>query len=530
MKKLFLGIFWAVCCVNLPAQHTLYKGVVTDARYKTPVAYASVFLEKAPVGTIANNVGEFLLQVPDSLAGSRWVIIREGFVLKRVMPAGRGETPVHIELQPEDWMQQAIDSQPFPFQKQTKTARFLTRALSFVLNDWIALGNPDSHRWDLGRIQTFPTYNPIEGLRLRAGLASNSRLSPHFFLKGYVAYGFKDKRVKYRGEAVYSFDKKAYHEDEFPKNNVRLVYENDLYSPGELHPRSDNDLLLVTYLNSTNETTYRRFVEARYEKEHKNGLAETVWLRQSKFVPQGALTFTPTRPPSALPANALQTAEVGVELRYSVREAYVQQHRRKTPLDTESPVFFLSHSVGVYGGPKNRAVYHRTDFSVQKRFVFREWGRLDAVGEFSKVWNAVPFPLLVYPNQRYRRHIENNAFFLNKSLEFMADEQYTLRATFVGNNFLLARIPFLNRFSIRETASFRASYGRLSPQNNPSLSSHTLYRFPPTSCLYRSVPYLEGSIGITQFLGLFRVEYVHRFTHRAHMGAELGEIRVDITL
>ncbi|HBG57205.1 MAG TPA: hypothetical protein DDX07_04235, partial [Porphyromonadaceae bacterium] len=65
----------------------------------------------------------------------------------------------------------------------------------------------------------------------------------------------------------------------------------------------------------------------------------------------------------------------------------------------------------------------------------------DAVGEVMKIWNKVPFPLLAYPNQRQRHNIENNAFFLNHALEFMADEQYTIRTTFVGDYLLLGKNP-----------------------------------------------------------------------------------------
>lgn len=146
-----------------------------------------------------------------------------------------------------------------------------------------------------------------------------------------------------------------------------------------------------------------------------------------------------------------------------------------------------------------------------------------------KVWNAVPFPLLVYPNQRYRHLIENNAFFLNRAMEFMADEQVTLRTTLVGDNMLLAKVPLLNRLQIRELISLRASYGRLSEKNDPALSGG-LYDFPSASYKYGSVPYVEGTVGLTNILGLLRVEYVHRFTYRDHPEALLGKIRVDVTL
>ncbi len=413
-------------------------------------------------------------------------------------------------------------------EKSSDSPGFFNRAVNFVIGDWMPLGNPETNRFDFGRIQTLPTYNTIEGVRLRAGIASNSRLSSHFFVKGYVAYGFKDQRFKYRGEAIYSLTKKMYHEEEFPKNNLRLVYENDFYSPGEMHPRSPNNLLLITYRRSLNEATYRNFGEINYEREYRNGLAHTLWVRCSRLQPQGELAFEWLKDGVPTRSEALSTTEVGLQLRYSVREAYDQQRRKRRPLEMTSPVFFLSHSMGIDDFLGGEVSFHRTELSMQKRFLLGNAARLDIVGEAMKVWNAVPFPLLVYPNQRIRHHIENNAFFLSRALEFVADEQVTLRMTFVGEELLLSRVSLLNRLRVRELISVMAAYGRLSDKNLPGATG--TYLLPPVSQYYDNLPYVEGTFGITNILGFLRVEYVHRFTYCDHPDALLGAVRVSATL
>ena len=164
-----------------------------------------------------------------------------------------------IALIPDDFEQRSKNIQDSISGSTGGFNSFIVKATNFVKDDWIPLGNSETNKFDFGRIQTFPTFNPIEGLSLRAGFASNSRLNPNLFIKGYGAYGFGDQKFKYRGELTYSFDKKAYHDQEFPKNNVSLIYENDIYSPGEMHPRSPNNLLLITYRRSENEATYRNF-------------------------------------------------------------------------------------------------------------------------------------------------------------------------------------------------------------------------------------------------------------------------------
>ena len=231
------------------------------------------------------------------------------------------------------------------------------------------------------------------------------------------------------------------------------MYENDLYSPGEMHPRSLNNLLLITYRRSADQATYRNFGEINYDREYRNGFAQTLSLRRSRMVPQGDLQFQRQMVSSLFEQNALFTTEAGLQLRYAVREAYNQQKRKRKSLELTSPVFFLSHTIGYTEalGGENR--YHRTEFSAQKRFLLGSVGRLDVVGEAMKVWNSVPFTMLVYPNQRYRHLIESNAFFLSQAMEFMADEQVTLRTTWVGDDVLLAKVPFLNKLQVRELVS-----------------------------------------------------------------------------
>ena len=275
MKKQLLTVLALFAVLVLYAQKKSINGVLTDAKYKTPVAFAAVFIEDSRYGTISDNLGKFSFTASDSVGTANLVVTAPGYREIRI-PVDLVMAP-HVEL----FMEQIPEAEKGTFGK----------ILGFVLNDWVPLGNPETNKFDFGRLQTVPTFNPIEGIRLRAGIASNSRLSPHFFIKGYGAYGFKDQKFKYRGEAIYSFNKKAYFDDEFPKNNVRLIYENDIFSPGEIHPRMVNDLLLVTYRRSKDETTYRTFAEINYEKDYQNGLGHVFWIRKSKLVPQGALSF-----------------------------------------------------------------------------------------------------------------------------------------------------------------------------------------------------------------------------------------------
>lgn len=514
MKKPIL-IVLMLCSFVVFAQQKTIRGVVFDAQFKTPVAFAAIYVENSRFGTIANNLGEFSFRIPDSLKSGNLIISGEGFQMM-LLPLQLADAPqLEIFLEPH---------------AETSNNGFLKKAIDFVMNDWVPLGNSEINRFDFGRLQTIPTYNPVEGVRLRAGVASNSRLSPHFFMKGYGAYGFRDQKFKYRSEMVYSFNKKVYHDEEFPKNNLRFVHENDIYSPGELHPRANNDLLLVTYRRSRDETTYRNFSELNYEKEYSNGFSHLLWMRRSRLTPQGNLIFNKSIRGETVTADHLIFSEAGLSIRFLGREAYVQQKRKKVLLDYSGPLLLLSHSIGLKDFLGGQYSYQRSELSGQKRFLLKDYGHFDVVAEASKIWGSVPFPLLVYPNQRHRYYIENNAFFLNRSLGFVADEQVTFRTVFIGDQLWLSKNNFLNMLSVKELISIRASYGRLSSKNRPQ-NNDNLFNLLPTMSKYKpGLPYVEGTIGLTHILGLLRIEYVHRFTYRDMPGAISGAVRIDITI
>src|SRR5690606_19297788 len=120
--------------------------------------------------------GEFSFSVPDSLKNSRLASVGEGYRLTYLVPEGYDHIALPIALEPQE--QVAESPVGGGAVKPGKFGSLLNKAARFVMNDWIPLGDPETNTFDFGRIQTFPTYNSIEGVRLRAGIASNARLSP----------------------------------------------------------------------------------------------------------------------------------------------------------------------------------------------------------------------------------------------------------------------------------------------------------------------------------------------------------------
>lgn len=79
MPKIRILVYVLTCVLSYSVygQNIMIKGKVLDAKYKTPVPYAAIYIHNTPNGTISDNVGEFSFEAPISLKESTLVIARQ---------------------------------------------------------------------------------------------------------------------------------------------------------------------------------------------------------------------------------------------------------------------------------------------------------------------------------------------------------------------------------------------------------------------------------------------------------------------
>ena len=534
MKKIILILLIVSSCLGLIAQTgTFVNGVVLDAVNKTPLPYVALFFEGTSKGDIANSGGQFSIDATEDLVREkRLKVMFTGYHTQEIKLNADSVQSLKIYLMPvahKDDIPLLEAVRVMGDEGRNPLPYYLYEITNIVINDNFPLGNPETNKVDLYKIKEIPAYNHLEGVRLRLSAATNARLHPQLFAKGYVGYGFKDRKLKYRGELAWSFVKKAYHDDEFPRNNLRLVYENDIFAPGENHERLLNDFLLMSYRRSKGSMLYRKFTELNYEKETLYGLSYEVWGRISEMKhasDPGFLATNIDRYPNPMPV--LKSKNAGLTMRYWPNEAFIQNKRNRTPFSLNEPLFMLSHTVGentIFGGDE---LYQKTEISFQKRYELGNHGFIDVVADYQKVWTKAPYPLLLYPNANRGWVVDNKAFFLVKGSEFINDEQVSLRVAYVADNLLLARVPLLKSLGFKELFILRGVQGRLSNKNKPS-ADNGLFVLPQQRVEMTNTPHIEGVVGITNILGVLRLEYIHRLTYRNHPDVLKYGFRIDAT-
>ena len=116
--------------------------------------------------------------------------------------------------------------------------------------------------------------------------------------------------------------------------------------------------------------------------------------------------------------------------------------------------------------------YQRTELGVQKRLWFSAFGFVDVIGIAGKVWNKVPYPLLILPNANLTYTIQPEAYTNMNAIEFINDEYISWDVTYYMNGLILNRLPLIKKLKWREVLCFRGLWGHLTNKNYPMIEGN----------------------------------------------------------
>lgn len=399
------------------------------------------------------------------------------------------------------------------------------KVLKVFVNGYVTTGNPS--KFDIGPVNTFISHNTAEGMRFRVGCVTTPALSPHIFGRGYVAYGLKDKKIKYSGELEYSFIPKTYTSREFPVNSIRATYQYDKDQLGQhyLFTNSDNVFLSLKRMSS-DLITYRRLAKLEYNLELRNNLSIGVELRHET---QEATEWVPFMRADGVYDRNFKQAALRLALRYAQGEKFVQAVTSRKPINLDAPVFLLTHEFGPRGLFGADFTLNKTELSIQKRFWFSAFGYADIILKGGIIWSKVQFPALLWQNANISYTIQPESYTLLNPMEFAMDKFASLDLTYFMNGLIFNRIPLIKKLKLREVFTFKGFAGSLSKKNNPEYNDD-LYRFPHASgtVAMGRTPYMEIGAGIDNILTILRVDYIWRLTYRNMPGIDKRGLRISL--
>lgn len=399
------------------------------------------------------------------------------------------------------------------------------KALVVLVTGYIKTGKQS--KFDFGPINTLVSSNPIEGIRLRLGGMTTANLSPNWFANGYVSYGTRDRKWKYKGQLEYSLYKKRYHSREFPVNSIRLTHMYDLDMIGQHYLFTSPDNVFLSLKRKKDLlATYRHFSQIEYILELRNGFSFSVWGQHIKQDASQELPFI-NGDGQSIPFYRRST--IGASVRYAPGEKFIQENDVRLAVNKDAPIIQML----MEWGPKLIGVSHysicKTEISVWKRFWFSSFGYLDALAKGGVIWSQVPYTELLWPNANLSYTIQPESYSLLNPMEFAMDRFVSCDLTYWGNGVLFNRIPLVKKAKLREIVEFKYLWGGLSKRNNPEHHPE-LYRFPENAdvSIMKTTPYMELSVGLDNILKIFRIDYVWRLTYLDTPGIDRSGIRVGL--
>ncbi len=422
------------------------------------------------------------------------------------------------------WVQNRTDTLSAADQRIYRNVDTLKNMTSFKKTmDLVTLlfaGYKDFGPFEVGPVNTFYSFNEVEGLRLRLGGRTTTALSKRYYFETYGAYGLKDEKWKYFLSGTYSLNNKSIYA--FPQNYIRGSFQRDTKIPGqELQFVQEDNFLLSFKRGENNMMLYNDTYKVEYMKEFENHFSYNLSFRNWTQKPGGELYFNNTINSIPNTVNKIVTSEFTVALRYAPKERFYQGKLYRTPIIDKYPVINLRYTAGLKDVFEGDYSYHKLLGSIDKRFYLSQLGYSDVTVEGGYTFGKLPFPLLSIhrANQTYAYQL--NSYNLMNFMEFVSDHYASLNIDHNFNGFFLNKIPLLKKLKLRESVSFKVLYGGLRDENNPSLNQ-SLIQFPvnenyiSTTYSLNKDPYMEGSVGIGNIFKLLRIDLVKRFNYLDH--------------
>lgn len=369
---------------------------------------------------------------------------------------------------------------------------------------------------DIGPLPTFYSFNQVEGSRIRIGAETNFNFSKRLLIDGYAAYGTRDKELKFRTGVTFSFNEDWKRN---PRHYVKAFYQEDVNFPGQdLQFFQSDNILLSARRGATNRMIFNKEVKLQYTRETP-GFAMDFWFSDKRTRPYGdlILPFSDGNGGTAF-LQDISTAAFGIGLELAPNKQFIQGRQYRTPIINEFPIYTLRYEKGFDGFLDGNYNYHRLELGFFKRFNMSILGHSNIGIEVGKIWGALPYTSLFFPRANQSFAYQRESFNMMNFMEFVSDDFIFLRMEHYFKGFFFNRVPLLKKLGLREVATFKLVYGRISDENNPSLNPDLpgfMFNSDDKALTYtfQDEPYMEGSVGITNIFKVLRIDLVKRLNY-----------------
>jgi hypothetical protein len=367
----------------------------------------------------------------------------------------------------------------------------------------VTTGYKELKHIELGPYFNMYSFNPVEGHRFRMGIRTLEPFSSKVRLRGYLAYGTRDTRLKGGLGADIFLSRR-------PWSQLHVDYKNDIQQLGIGKSSIAQDNLLSSLFRSRPANQLSGIIEYKIGLEHwwKDGFSQQLNFnhRHLYSVSNGLQFLELNESNEVVEKHFLKFSEIELKTRVGFREKFLLGAFDRYSLKSKYPIVGINGTLGLKGVLGSDYEYQKVYVFMKDRIFTEPFGYSDLGIGIGKIWGAVPFPVLELHTGNETFFYDPFAFNLMNFLEYASDEWIEAGITHHFNGVFLNRIPLMRRLKWRELASVKAVYGTLSDENKEQIIF-------PTSLSGLPKPYAEMSVGVENIFKVVRIDAIWRLTN-----------------
>lgn len=353
---------------------------------------------------------------------------------------------------------------------KNSTFNLIHKTLDIISKD----GYVNLKKIDLGPFNLLDIFkrNSTEGWRIEMGARTFFNLNDFWRLNGYLAYGLKDKKIKYNlgGKTMIWRPARLIIGANY-NNDIKLGGWSSLFNKNIKNP-SYNQKVIGIY-NSIEFIRNLEIGTSFYHSTSSTPKGQEKWLRNLK----GKMV------------DKLINFQIGGFINFRPWAKYLSYGIDRV-LDPSIyfPTFNLSYGVGLKNLFNSEFTYQKIDFNYNHSMLIAGLGLLNINLNLGKINGQVPFHMLKSAPLNLDFLFTSRTFTQLKPFEFLMDIYSILFLKHNFNGEIFKQIPVLKLLKLREVVFLRSMWGDLSNENESSLKE-IIYKVP-------TKPYFEYGFGV----------------------------------
>ncbi len=339
---------------------------------------------------------------------------------------------------------------------------------------------------DLGPIEHFLSYNPLEGARLRLSGRTNTSLSKRFALSGILAYGTNDKKLKYEVSLALSLKRKPKGVYSFPANAISIFYSDNSHMPN----LANYDALYYSIGKNTNYSLeYRRSGGLKYLYEFPNAIGISPFANISELYSKKHYSYGEV---SELLSSPYRYASAGMELYFKPERKKAKKNSlnaRLQPLTSELSLNF-THNIFLNSSEE----YSKLSFLACERLFIGKRIAIDMRLNGGKIFGNTPHYFYFTPSQSLGLFSSQYALNLLSEQAYFYQKEYLqgfLQLNLGGA--ICDMLPLFKQWRMNEFVYAKALFGEYAPYYEVGFGLDNIF-----SCFGLEVIRSFGGNGLTE--------------------------------